>query len=192
MNSLHYLGYLVGLSPPLTQTTADEREALCRLAAGKRRLAEVGVFHGVNTRALRQAMANDGVIIAIDPFQRSFFGLRGYGWARRIAHREVARVVNGRVLWVEDTGASAPSRADVAAYLPVDFIFIDGDHSWEGVEGDWNAWSPQIAPGGVVALHDSRNRDGAGSERFTNEVILKDARFELVATVDSLTVLRRR
>ena len=136
-------------------------------------------------------MAKDGVLVAVDPFRRIFFGIRGYGWARRIAHREVAKCGRGQVLWIEDTGRHAPAVPAVAELLPVDFIFIDGDHSWEGLKGDWESWSPHIAIGGIVALHDSRNRGGVGSELFTSEVILRDNRFEALPPVDSLTVLRR-
>jgi hypothetical protein len=78
----------------------------------------------------------------------------------------------------------------------VDFAFIDGDHSYEGLRGDWEAWSALVAEGGVVALHDSRSCDArriddAGSVRFTAEVIARDSRFEVLEEVDTLTVLRR-
>jgi hypothetical protein len=88
-NSLHYINYRLGRAQPPTQTSLEERQALRKFASGRKRLAEIGVFHGVNTRQFREVMDEDGVLIAIDPFIRSFFGFRGYGWARRIAHREV-------------------------------------------------------------------------------------------------------
>lgn len=37
---------------------------------------------------------------------------------------------------------------------PVDMVFIDGDHSYEGATGDINAWMPHIKPGGIIAVHD--------------------------------------
>jgi predicted O-methyltransferase YrrM len=79
----------------------------------------------------------------------------------------------------------------------VGLIFIDGDHSYEGLASDWFAWKPLVAPGGIVCLHDSRStaaRDirAAGSVRATNEIVLKDPDFELIDQVDSLTVVRRR
>ncbi len=136
-------------------------------------------------------MAHDGVIIAIDPFPRSFFGLRGFGWARKIAHREVGKSKNGRVIWIEDAGKDAPQNPAVENLLPVDFLFIDGDHSWDGIKGDWEGWSSHVAGDGIVALHDSCNCE-AGSERYTQEVVLKDDRYEKVEAVDTLTVLRRK
>ncbi len=35
-----------------------------------------------------------------------------------------------------------------------DFVLIDGDHSFEGVEADWERYSPLVKPGGLIALHD--------------------------------------
>jgi len=192
LNSLHYLRYRLGWAPALTQTTEAERACLRRHAQGRKRLAEIGVYHGVNTRAFREAMAPAGVLLAVDPFPRRFFGIRGYGWARRIAHREVARCGNGRVVWLECRGEEAPRLPAAQPFLPVDFIFIDGDHSYEGLQGDWLAWKDHVAPGGIVALHDSRQRGGCGSERFAQEVAVRDPDFARLDEIDSLTVLRRR
>jgi hypothetical protein len=190
-NTSHYVLYRLGLSGPVTQTTDAERACLRRHASGKRTLVEIGVFHGVNTRSFRQVMRADGALCAVDPFPRGFFGLRGYGWARLIAHREVQRESNGRIIWVECEGKNAPDNPEVREVLPADFIFIDGGHSWEAVSGDWNAWRPHIEAGGIVALHDSRNCGGWGAEQFTSEVVAKDPRFRLVEAVDTLSVFRK-
>lgn len=190
----HFLKWRLGLARAETQTTEAERDCLAAHAAGKRCLVEVGVWHGVTTCRLRAAMNPDGVLYAVDPYP---VGRLAVSFQQRIAHSEVSRVRNGRVEWVRKTGADA-SR-DLVGELAgrVDFVFIDGDHSYDGLRGDWEGWSSLMAPSGVVALHDSRstpvrNLDNAGSARFTREVVRVDARFELVAEVDSLTVLRRQ
>jgi len=36
----------------------------------------------------------------------------------------------------------------------LDFLFIDGDHSYEGVKQDWNDYRGLVRPGGLVAFHD--------------------------------------
>ena len=50
-----------------------------------------------------------------------------------------------------------PARARIAAILerrPVDFLFIDGDHTRAGVERDFTTYSELVADGGAIALHD--------------------------------------
>jgi hypothetical protein len=37
---------------------------------------------------------------------------------------------------------------------PVDLLFIDGDHTYEGVKADYELYSPLVRPGGLVAFHD--------------------------------------
>lgn len=192
-NSLHYVRYRLGLSEPIGETEPEERELLRRYAAGKRRLAEIGVFHGVSTRLLREVMAPDAILSAIDPFFRGRFGLRGYGWARLIAHHQVAKVRNGRVQWIETMGKDAPQDPRVQATLPLDFIFFDGDHSWDGLREDWAAWRDHIAPGGIACFHDSRERHAAfGCAKFLAEVISLDPEFEPIDAAATLSVLRRK
>jgi len=189
----HLLLWRVGLAKPETQTTFAERDCLVRHAAGRRRVVEIGVWHGVTTRRLRAAMARDGEIFAVDPFP---VGSLGFSAQRYIAEREVAQETNGRLRWIRCTGADAARAFVTLQQAPVDFVFIDGDHSYDGLREDWEGWSGLVQPGGIIALHDSRSTsardlEDAGSVRFTREVILPDCRFETIETVDSLTVLRR-
>ena len=36
----------------------------------------------------------------------------------------------------------------------LDFLFIDGDHSYRGVKQDFEMYSPLVRKGGLVAFHD--------------------------------------
>jgi cephalosporin hydroxylase len=36
----------------------------------------------------------------------------------------------------------------------IDVLFIDGDHSYQGVKADFDLWSPLVRPGGHVIFHD--------------------------------------
>jgi predicted O-methyltransferase YrrM len=36
----------------------------------------------------------------------------------------------------------------------VDLLFIDGDHSYEGVRADFENYAPFVRPGGLIAFHD--------------------------------------
>jgi len=43
----------------------------------------------------------------------------------------------------------------VEAELPwIDFLFIDGDHSYEGAKLDFELYGPMVRKGGVIAFHD--------------------------------------
>lgn len=53
----------------------------------------------------------------------------------------------------ECRGCDAPNVKQLRDSLPVDFLFIDGDHSFEGLQGDWMAWKSHVALHGVVAQH---------------------------------------
>jgi predicted O-methyltransferase YrrM len=188
----HFGRWLLGLADPETQTSPAERAALARHAAGRRRLAEIGVWHGVTTRQLRAVMAADGVYFAIDPYPPGRFG---FSTQRVIAHTGVGRVRNGAVVWLRTIGAAAAADPRVTAG-GVDFLFIDGDHSYDGLKADWDGWSGHVRPAGIVALHDSfpapgKGIEAAGSVRFTREVVAHDRRFEPVEVVETLTVLRR-
>jgi Methyltransferase domain len=37
---------------------------------------------------------------------------------------------------------------------PIDVLFIDGDHTYEGVKADYEMYSPLVRPGGVIGFHD--------------------------------------
>lgn len=184
----HYVKWRLGLADAETQTTPAERDCLARHASGRRRLVEIGVWHGVTTKRLRRVMDPHGMLTAVDPFPA---GRLGVSLQQRIAQHEVETEPNGRVAWFRSTGAVAARE-----HAAVDFVFIDGDHSEQGLLADWQAWSPLVESGGIVALHDSRSSndrliDDAGSVQVTNHVILPDRRFELIDAVDTLTVLRR-
>lgn len=73
-----------------------------------------------------------------------------------------------------EADSHAPATVDhVRALGPFDFVFIDGDHTYEGVRADWLAWSPLVRPGGLVAFHDTwpnRDRHEPGVVRWVDEL----------------------
>ncbi len=43
---------------------------------------------------------------------------------------------------------------------PVDFLFVDGDHAYDAVRADVDAWLARLSPGATVAFHDIGWADG--------------------------------
>jgi predicted O-methyltransferase YrrM len=52
---------------------------------------------------------------------------------------------------------------------PLHLLFIDGDHSYDAVKNDFTYYEPLLAPGAVVAFHDSNVFSGVA--RFTGELL---------------------
>lgn len=51
---------------------------------------------------------------------------------------------------------------------PIDLLHIDGDHSYEGVKRDFDAWGRGVKPGGRVIFHDTNSF--ASVRQFFNEL----------------------
>jgi len=78
----------------------------------------------------------------------------------------------------------------------VHMLFVDGDHSYEGVKADIAGWTPKIAPGGVVAFHDFKTeprvaRKHAGIKKAILEWEKLTTEWELIDAPGSLRAYRR-
>lgn len=86
---------------------------------------------------------------------------------------------------------------------PVDVLFVDGDHSYEGAVGDITGWLPHVREGGFVAVHDYRKQDvprpndgqirpheleWPGVDKAVDEYL--KSQFDVFALVESLIVFR--
>jgi predicted O-methyltransferase YrrM len=189
--AVHALLCLVGLARPVTQTSKEEQEILSKFATGKNRAVEIGVFEGVNTRLIAECLDPNGVIYAIDPF---IHGRLGICWGQVVAEHYIKKGhVTRKVVFVPMMSYEAVN----VIGGEFDFIFVDGDHSWEGIRTDWGDWAGRIGMGGIIALHDTAVKDpgqGKGvseSCRYFESTIKLDPRFEREVTVGSLNVLRR-
>lgn len=82
----------------------------------------------------------------------------------------------------------------------IDLIFIDGNHSYEGVKQDFDDWFPLVKKGGIIFLHDSRllpgspknefNRGWDGPTKLANQ-LNKRKDLKLVDQAYSLTVWQK-
>jgi len=134
----------------------DEADLLFRLAAqadGSGCIVEVGSFRGRSTTALAQG-ARSSPVFAIEPHEPFTGELGGkFGPQDRAAFFRTMLKSKGyeRVRLVNLSSAIVTP----GWCQPVALLWIDGDHSHEGVRNDWNAWKPHLAPRAVVAFDDS-------------------------------------
>ena len=58
----------------------------------------------------------------------------------------------------------------------LDYLFIDGDHTYAGVKRDFEMYGPLVRSGGMVAFHDiveHRRQQDCGVDKFWNELKLR-------------------
>lgn len=182
-NALHKLR----LARALTQTAEAERGALCRHLATCSTAVEIGTFMGVTAARMAHALPAHGKLFCIDPYPQADSLLA-------IARREVGREgVAERIIFLR-------CESDGARHLlpeTVDFAFVDGDHSYEGLRKDWELVTGILRVGGIAAFHDTTHVAGSeanspGAIRFYEEVIARDPDFEQVERILTLNIVRRK
>jgi MMP 1-O-methyltransferase len=80
----------------------------------------------------------------------------------------------------------------VAAHwaTPLGLLFIDGGHAFDVALGDYEAWSPRLAPGGLLVFHDVfEDPDEGGQAPYEVWKRAVDEGFEPASTTGSLRVL---
>lgn len=78
---------------------------------------------------------------------------------------------------------------------PLSFLFIDGGHGVEPARLDYETWTPHVAPGGFLAIHDVFPDPADGGRPPYEQIYLPalaSGLFEEVSVTGSLRVLRRR
>jgi predicted O-methyltransferase YrrM len=151
-----------GLIPPRTMHSEADAGVLRATAARRRRVVEIGVYEGSSAAVLCEVLEPDAELHLIDPF-----GVHGWalpaGWgategaSRRVVDRARRRHHGPQVTWHIDYSAAVAASWEGA----VDLVFIDGDHSEDGVRADWEGWNGFVEPGGAVVFHDARlSQDG--------------------------------
>lgn len=113
-------------------------------------VVEIGVRRG-GTVALWHGLSS-GLVIGVDWHQKDSLGAEE---TTRVAAEMQRRHARYRLI-IGDSHAPE-TRARVEAMLGgslADLVFIDGDHSYDGVRVDFEAYRTLVRPGGVVAFHD--------------------------------------
>lgn len=188
---VHFIQVILGLENPHTQTTGKEQELIIKYCKNKYTAVEIGVYEGVNTVNIAKNIAEDGILYAIDPFFKGRLGIN-YGKIITLRNLKKKNIINKvKILEMFSFQAVEFIKDEI------DFIFIDGDHSYEGFIKDWNDWSGKVKKSGIIALHDTsipghnQNVGDLGSYKYFNEKIKFDKRFKIIDNADSLNILER-
>jgi predicted O-methyltransferase YrrM len=173
-----------------SQTAECELEVLSRYAKGKKCALEIGTYQGVSAVRIAGSLDTDGMLYCVDPWpdQRS-----RPNPTHAICRRHVQRAgLSRRITLIR--GYSVDVQSELPAHL--DFAFLDGDHSRDGIEADWRIVRDRVRVGGIVSFHDVIPVAGAEwrlfeSAKYFADVVTKDSRFSLRETMLSLAVIER-
>lgn len=134
----------------------SELTPLVRLLKSKRldTVVEIGTARG-GTFALWCALAQpDAVLVSIDLPG----GTHGGGYSEQDAERFKTFARRQQQVHFLRADSHAETTRDALATIldgrEVDFLMIDGDHTYEGVASDYRMYSRFVVDGGLIAFHD--------------------------------------
>lgn len=118
-------------------------------------VVEIGSFYGATLWAWIQNSAKLKTIVSVDlpigPDDHRYLEMlnsrkRWPTWTKHVKFADIQG---------DSTELSTLTKVYAHTSGKVDFLFIDGDHSYEGVKKDWMMYKGTVRPGGIVAFHDS-------------------------------------
>ena len=195
----------VGFMPPDEGLALHEAAVAATAAVPGRPLVEIGSYCGKSSIYLGAAARAAGtVVFAVDHHRGSEENQEG--WEHHDASLVDAAIGKMDTLprfrrTIHDAGlegtvvAVVGDSPTVARHwgVPCALVFIDGGHGPDPAHADYDAWSPHVAPGGLLAIHDVFP-DLADGGRPPYEIYLRaleSGTFEEVSATGSLRVLRR-
>ncbi len=123
------------------------------------RVLEIGTARGGTLYLWAQAAMPSAVMVSVDLPGGDFGG--AYPRCRIPFYRSFARGNQQIYLELADSHASETLELVKNRFEKkrLDFAFIDGDHTYEGVKEDFYTYGPLVRPGGIIAFHDILFRD---------------------------------
>lgn len=117
-------------------------------------MLEIGTANGGSLFALSQVCAPDAHIISVDLPRGEFGG--GYPMWKVPLYKSFAKPGQRLDLVRGDSHADAVVEQvrQLLGGRSLDLLFIDGDHSYDGVRRDFESYRTLVRPGGIIAFHD--------------------------------------
>ena len=132
-------------------------ELVCQQAPA--RVLEIGTARGGTLYLWTQGANEDATLVSVDLPGGDFGG--AYPQCRVPFYQAFAR--KRQHLYLERADSHQPETLQLITQRfdceAVDFAFIDGDHTYEGVKADFEDYGPLVRPGGIIAFHDILYRE---------------------------------
>lgn len=172
--------------------TGPEQDLLLRLAKDvpkKGLIIEIGGEFGQSASLFAMGADRTVKIITVDQFPGDLLSI----------HQENLKEAGFEGRTEQIVMDSRKMKDQTWGHGQVNLLFIDGDHSYEGVKDDIEGWIPHVKTGGIVAFHDCASETNklphvshfevtrAVSEWFFGT----KGKWSLIHSVDSLMVFRK-
>jgi len=115
---------------------------------------EIGTHRGGTLFLWARLARPDAILVSIDLPGGRFGG--GYSPFRAPIYRRFAQERQKVRLMRADSHdeSTLGETKRLLSGRQIDLLFIDGDHTYVGVQKDWEMYSPLVRPGGLVVFHD--------------------------------------
>jgi predicted O-methyltransferase YrrM len=146
-----------------------------------KKVLEIGTFQGGTLCILARLSAPRATIISIDLPGGKFGG--GQSKLRSLLYHTFGKSFQSMHLIRGDSHSEEAAARVRHIAQSLDVLFIDGDHTYDGVKHDFLSYSPLVRPGGIVAFHDIAEhpmKAGGDVPRFWNEVKTSHRHEEIV------------
>lgn len=120
-------------------------------------IVEIGCFIGFSSMHFAQALREQGFgkLISIDPFAWELDAGNGLESQYDIALRYLQKSGNSDIIEYKRGHAETIYEEIKETIHPhIDILYIDGDHTIDGVFKDFNIFNASVKPGGIIILHD--------------------------------------
>jgi predicted O-methyltransferase YrrM len=163
------------LSNPLIQPVqvASELNRFAEIVAAicPKKVLEIGTLQGGTLCILARLSAPRATIISVDLPGGKFGG--GHSRLRSLVSHTFGKSFQRMHLIRGDSHSEKVAARVRHITQSLDVLFIDGDHTYEGVKQDFRCYSPLVRKGGIVAFHDIAEHPketDCNVPRFWNEV----------------------
>lgn len=152
-DDLVFLFNITGLNKGLISQNLDEAAHLYRVASelpAGATIVEVGRFKGGSTLLIAAAMPAGAELHSYDLHVEL-----PPGFTAEAIDAGIRAALERYGLGENVTLHVADSRSVELPAAGVDLLFLDGDHSYEGVRADFEHWLPALRPGASLFFHDA-------------------------------------